>query len=266
MQPDAVDAEVGESLEQRIGVRVERRVGQRVAVDGRVGVDEPQAVLDLRRRPSSAGCATGLAKSPTNWKRGSSGLARSSPNSRPTNAFISAGAATRRVVRGDVRQRLAPRLDLAELHPEEIVLPQDVRQPLGRHAEQRQELVVRQQVPVPPDERGVPRDSISGGTAGFGGKPIDVATARTFSADVPSTSASRPGATSPQFRQTNACSRSGKCGTPTGARLALRGKRSAAVAVAGVVEGADDGSRAETKSAAASVKKAVTRKHVGRRQ
>src|SRR4051812_6879909 len=44
VEPDAVDAGAGITLEERVGVRIKRRVEERVAEDGEVGIDKTRVV------------------------------------------------------------------------------------------------------------------------------------------------------------------------------------------------------------------------------
>src|SRR3990170_2553719 len=51
------------------------------------------------------------------------------------------------------------------------------------------------------------------GVSGWSDRPMERARPRTFSSVVASAAAMRGGAATPQLRQTNACRRSGKCGS-----------------------------------------------------
>ena len=129
-------------------------MGQRVAVHGEIGVDVARVLggrvagkvgrSRQRGRASRRAAQSGHEGEPRFFgllKIGSEGLLH--------ELFDFGRTATGRLVGRNPMQRRAIRLG-AQLDSQEIILAERVGQVLGRHFQQRQELLGRQEVPVPP--------------------------------------------------------------------------------------------------------------------
>ena len=228
LQPYPVHARRRQPRQVSVRVRVQRGIEQRIAIEGEVGITVPRregagARRPARRRP----WAVATVPSRTQTKAVPAPRPPLETPLRRTPA-ISRARAWLRASGGLVLQRLALRLQVAQLDEQEVVLAQRESHLLRRPAQELQELLVRQQVPVAAMTDSAERRCCSTVIRGGPFNPM-LRPSRTISpALAPTTSPIRRAGTSCQLRHTNACSRSGKCGNATGFG-ALPCGRSAAV-------------------------------------
>jgi len=155
VQPDAIDARRGEPLQQSIGIRIQPGVQQRVAIDGDVGIDQAQGVrLGGRRFPRRG--ALGSGKLPDEVEAGLGRAPDFRAKIRLDHAADFGGAAPGGFVRRLVAERRAPGFQLAQLDPQEVLLAQHERQAFGRQLQQLQQLLIRQEMPIPAQQGDIP--------------------------------------------------------------------------------------------------------------
>ena len=155
VKPHAVDAGVGKPLEQSVGIRIEFSIEQRVAENAEVGIQEANRLIPAafgRRQWFLYITCLHVTKE---IEARPSGLVKLATKVRFDQCFDLITTLSNGFVGLGVVQRLASRLERAELDPEKVVLAKCKGQLLSVPAQQGQKLVIRQEVPVPPNDRDV---------------------------------------------------------------------------------------------------------------
>ena len=154
MQPHRVFACRRQPGEQPVGIRIECRVEQRVAAQGEVGVSHAQRRFFVGSRRAPVTRERGLQRPDKREKR----IGTLQPSARKNLSHHTGDLCRTRVLfcrRRRPAQRLALRFEQPQFVKEEIVLAQRVGESFRRPTEQREDLVVGQQMPVAADERQV---------------------------------------------------------------------------------------------------------------
>ncbi len=155
MQPDAVDTEIGQLLEQTVRIRIEFGIEQRITEDAAVGVEESDLLFAC---VGSGACGPRLrgGQAPQEVESRLPGLAEFLRELRTDHRPDLLAAPDGGLIGFCIWQGRTGRLERTELDPQEIVLPQREGEFLGVPVEQFEQLFVGQQVPVSPDDGDVP--------------------------------------------------------------------------------------------------------------